>query len=224
MADIEATPLVNPPKQSRSRRTLERLVGAALEILEAEGPDALTVQAIVERAGSSVGSFYARFSGKADLLDYVGERVWHEAAARWEEALAAQQWDALDLQELMRGAVSLLGQVGRSRTSYLKALDRAPGTRADAYLAFQVHVLRGIENLLVSRSSEMDHPDPNVAIPLGLRAAMAVLDAPDVRDAAAIPFEDRVNEAQRILVSYLSGGSSGGSETQGQVDFFDIWG
>jgi AcrR family transcriptional regulator len=224
MASGDPTAFVNPPKQSRSRRTLERLVGAALDILEAAGPDGLTVQAIVERAGSSVGSFYARFSGKADLLEYLGERVWRDAAARWEEALDAQQWDGLELENLVRGAVSLLGQVGRSRTSYLKALDRAPGTRADAYVAFQAHVLQGIEELLLSRSDEIDHPAPNVAVPLGLRAAMAVLDTPDRNDPPTIPFEEKVLEAQRILLSYLSGRPSGDSETQGQVDFFDIWG
>lgn len=215
---------VNPPKQSRSRRTLERLVGAALGILEEEGPDALTVQAIVERAGSSVGSFYARFSGKADLLEYLGEQVWHDAAGRWEEALAAQDWDGLKLAELVTGAVSLLGQVSRSRASYLRVLDRTPGTRTDAYVAFQGHVLRGIERLLLSRSGEIDHPAPSVAVPLGLRAAMAILDTPDQLDSPVIPFEEKVGEAQRILLLYLSGQPSTGLETQDQVDFFDIWG
>ena len=33
---------VNPPKQTRSRRTLERIVAASLEILATEGPGALT--------------------------------------------------------------------------------------------------------------------------------------------------------------------------------------
>ena len=224
MTDPDPAKLVNPPKQSRSRRTLERIVGAALDILEAEGPDALTVQAIVERSGSSVGSFYARFSGKADLLEYLGDRVWREAAARWEEALAAQEWDGLALKELVGGAVTLLGEVGRSRTSYLKALDRAPGTRADAYTAFQAHVLRGIETLLLSRVEEIDHPAPNVAVPLGLKAALAVLDVSDLEDPQAIPFEERVAEAQRLLLSYLAGVSPAGAESEGQVDFFDIWG
>ena len=97
---------VNPPKQSRSKRTLERLVGASLEILGREGPDALTVQAIVERAGSSVGSFYARFAGKEDLLDYLGERVWREAAARWDEALASRDLSGLDLRQLVEPTFS----------------------------------------------------------------------------------------------------------------------
>ena len=81
----------HPPRQLRSRRTLERIVRASLQILNEDGPDGLTVQAIVERAGSSVGSFYARFSGKDELLAYLGERIWREAAARWDEAVASRK-------------------------------------------------------------------------------------------------------------------------------------
>ncbi|GIS78817.1 MAG: hypothetical protein CM1200mP14_03830 [Gammaproteobacteria bacterium] len=66
---------LNPPKQSRSRQTLERIVQAALEILEEQGHKALTVQTVVDRAHSSVGSFYARFSGKEDLLDFPWRKV-----------------------------------------------------------------------------------------------------------------------------------------------------
>ena len=45
----------NPPKQARSQRTLERIVRAALEILNEKGPDAVTVQSVVARSGSSAG-------------------------------------------------------------------------------------------------------------------------------------------------------------------------
>lgn len=223
MADSDTTRL-NPPKQSRSRRTLERIVGAALEILESQGPDGLTVQAIVDRAGSSVGSFYARFSGKDDLLDYLGERVWREAAARWDAALAEQDWAGLGLEELLGGAVMLLGQAGRSRASYLKALDRTPGARDDAYLAFHTHVLRGLETLLLQRSEEITHPEPAVAVPLALRAALAVLDAPAGGVADGPDLERRVREARTLVKAYLVGGMAGGDGADGKVDFFDIWG
>lgn len=222
MSDPDA-PLVKPPKQSRSRRTLERIVAASLEILDAEGADGLTVQAIVARAGSSVGSFYARFSGKEDLLEYLGERVWREAASRWDEALVNQSWVGLDVQDLVRGAVALLGRAGRSRTSYLKALDRTPGARDDAYLAFHTHVLRGIEALLLERAQELAHAEPDVAVPLGLRAALAVLDAPDPPGRTPISPERRVQEAQTILLSYLMGWSPDAGDASGQVDFFDVW-
>jgi AcrR family transcriptional regulator len=224
MADTELS-RINPPKQSRSRRTLERILGATLEILETEGPDALTVQAIVDRAGSSVGSFYARFSGKDDLLEYLGERVWREAASRWDAALAEKDWAGLDLKEIVGGAVALLDQAGRSRASYLKALARTPGARDDAYLAFHTHVLRGIEALLLERVAEIDHPEPTVAVPLALQAALAVLEAPVASGlGGAAARERRAQEAQALVLSYLTGRSPRVAQPFEQVDFFDVWG
>ena len=41
---------LTPPKQTRSRRTLERIVQASLSILDEQGPAGLTVQAVVARA------------------------------------------------------------------------------------------------------------------------------------------------------------------------------
>jgi len=220
----ESTAHVTAPKQSRSQRTLERIVQASLEILEAEGPEGLTVQAIVKRSGSSVGSFYARFASKDELLEYLGERVWREAAQRWDEAVASRDWIGVSLAEMVDAAVRLLAEVGRSRASYLRALERTPGTGDDAYVAFQGHVVRALEALLLARESEMDHPDPGVATRLGLRAVQALVESTPMPGADPIPLERRVDEAIRLLHVYLAGGRAGGDVPSGQVDFFDIWG
>lgn len=198
---------------------------ASLQILDEEGPGALTVQAIVERAGSSVGSFYARFDGKEALLDYLGERVWREAADRWDQALGSRDWSGLDTAALIDGAVRLLGEAGRSRASYLKALERAPGARDDAYSSFQSHLTVGLEALLLQRRNELAHPDPDVAVALGLRAALALLEEPAAgAPGAAIPGERRMEEASRLLRTYLLGGGGAEGAPSGEVDFFDIWG
>lgn len=214
-----------PPRQSRSQRTLERIVRASLQILDEEGAGALTVQAIVERAGSSVGSFYARFDGKDELLEYLGERVWREAAERWDQALSSRDWSALDTAALVDGAVRLLGEAGRSRASYLRALERAPGARDDAYTSFQAHVATGLASLLLERRGEPVHPDPEVAVALGLTAALALLEEPAAGSpGAGVPPERRVEEASRLLRTYLLAGEGGGAAPPGEVDFFDIWG
>lgn len=214
-----------PPRQTRSQRTLERIVRASLQILDEEGVAGLTVQAIVERSGSSVGSFYARFAGKEELLDYLGERVWREAAQRWDQALASRDWNGLDTASLLDGAVRLLGEAGRSRASYLRALERAPGARDDAYGSFQAHVAAGVESLLLGRRGELAHPDPGVAVTLGLRAVVALLeDASPGAPGAEIPWDRRVEEASRLLRTYLLGGDGGEAAAPGEVDFFDIWG
>ena len=76
------------PKQHRSRRTLQRIARAALELIAQNGVEGTTVGAIVRRAGSSVGSFYARFDGKSDLLLYLDEHIWETVEQQWSEALA----------------------------------------------------------------------------------------------------------------------------------------
>ncbi|MDP2958662.1 MAG: helix-turn-helix domain-containing protein [Longimicrobiales bacterium] len=197
-------------------------MGASLEILEREGPEGLTVQAVVSRAGSSVGSFYARFRGKEELLHYLGERVWRESALRWDKAFAARAWTGLSLSEVAEGAVRLLGEAGRSRAVYLRALERGPRNRDDAYHAFQAHVMEGVAGLLLARSGEMDHPSPEVAVRLGLRAVAAILEEGAAEE--AIPLERRLEEAARLLLGYLLRGDRGGTVRPGQVDFFDIWG
>jgi AcrR family transcriptional regulator len=83
----DLTTLVREPQQARSRKTLGRLVEAAHTLLSREGPDGLTVTGIAKRAGASVGSFYARFDGKEELIRYVGEAALAEALGNWSQAL-----------------------------------------------------------------------------------------------------------------------------------------
>ena len=74
---------VRPPQQARSRRTLERLEKAALELVARDGPDSVTVAQVVARARSSVGSFYARFQGKDELFLHLAEGLRRQALERW---------------------------------------------------------------------------------------------------------------------------------------------
>jgi len=213
---------LTPPKQTRSRRTLERIVQASLSILDEQGPAGLTVQAVVARAGSSVGSFYARFKGKSDLLDYLGARVWQEAIERWSEALASRDWSTLELRELAAGCVGLLFDAQRSRSSYLRALDRATRGNDDAYTAFRKQLLDGISELLLARKEEIDHLQPELAVRFGLLAVLGVVDAEDPTSGEALPRAVIVKEATDLLLGYLApAGPPGSSES---VDFFDIWG
>jgi len=215
MPDSSSSAL-NPPKQPRSHRTLERIVGAALELLEAEGPDGVTVQAVVGKARSSVGSFYARFRGKDDLLEYLSERVWDDALSRWNEAVESHAWAEMTLAQMIEGSVGLLFDVRRSRVDHLRQLDRMAGG-GDAYERFRRLLLESLEALLLERPKEMKHPDPQLAVRLGLRAVLGVLDSgPDAER------ERVVSECTDLLLGYLAGAApERGSEP---VEFFDVWG
>jgi AcrR family transcriptional regulator len=232
MAKAPSTPrstALNPPKQPRSRRTLERIVTAALELLESEGPDGLTVQAVVARSKSSVGSFYARFGGKDDLLQYLAERVWDEALGRWNEAVDAKAWSDMDLAQITAGAVGLLIDVRRSRMGDLRDLDQMSGG-GDAYERFRRQLVASLETLLLERRAEMDHEMPEFAVRLGLSAVLGVIDVgidvptgPEGESGMEPPSRELlVQECTDLLLSYLTSGSTDGESEP--VEFFDVWG
>jgi len=64
----------NPPQQKRSIESMRRMLDAAEELLREGGPDALTVEAVIERADTSTGSFYARFGNRDGLFTAMHER------------------------------------------------------------------------------------------------------------------------------------------------------
>jgi AcrR family transcriptional regulator len=225
MAEAPSSAALRPPKQPRSRRTLERIVGAALDILEEEGPEGVTVQAVVGRARSSVGSFYARFRGKDDLLEYLGSRVWDEALERWSEAVAARSWSDMGLAELVAGAVGLLFDARRSRVQQLRALDRMAGGTG-AYEAFRDRLLGDLEALLLERRDEIAHATPELAVRLALRAILGVVDAGlgSAESDEAASREILVAECRELVLAYLTGRPRGTAQGAEPVDFFDVWG
>jgi AcrR family transcriptional regulator len=56
------------PKQARSRQSFEKTIEAALSLLQERGSDDFTLAEVSARSGVSIGSIYARFEGKDDLI------------------------------------------------------------------------------------------------------------------------------------------------------------
>lgn len=90
-ASAEGMPGVREPRQQRSFETFERLVSEAETLLVEGGPRAVTVKEVVDRADSSVGSFYARFDGRDTAIRYVQDRFWQRAADGWDAYFAAER-------------------------------------------------------------------------------------------------------------------------------------
>jgi AcrR family transcriptional regulator len=189
-------------------------------LLEEGGPDAVTVQAVVSRARSSVGSFYARFKGKDDLLEHLRDRVRQSAESEWRETVGTAAWDRT-LEGIVTGAVGLL-------------LDRRP--RYDARIRSADRLIAGGEDdeptrkaldelaaRLLERRDEITHPDPERAVRIGLAAVLGVAEhlsaeSPSAPDADP---DGLRTECVRLLIGYLKGGPQAAS---GPVEFFDVWG
>jgi len=225
---------LRPPKQARSRRTLDRIAHAALELMEEGGVERATVAAVVERAGASVGSFYARFAGKDELIRYLQDRIWSEARDRWNAALEAQDWGPLSMEAVVEGVVRLILRSFRSDYHQREVLGRErrqDEEGARRVFEFHQHILSTVTPLFLAHREEITHPDPEWAIRLGYRFAVGAIreileleGAVGVVDGAATA-EAIVPELARAWIAYLgAGGLDGRSGGFQEVDFFDPWG
>jgi AcrR family transcriptional regulator len=62
------------PRQARSESTIDAILDATFQLLEADGVDRLTTNRIAERAGVSIGTLYQYFAGKQDILAAIAQR------------------------------------------------------------------------------------------------------------------------------------------------------
>ncbi|MFH1764299.1 MAG: TetR/AcrR family transcriptional regulator [Gemmatimonadota bacterium] len=225
---------LRPPKQARSRETLDRIAQAALELMEEGGVEGATVAAIVGRAGASVGSFYARFAGKDDLIRYLQDRIWSEARDRWDAALKTQDWGDLSTESVVEAVVGLLLRSFRADYHQREVLGRErrqDEEGARRVFEFHQHILSTVTPLFLTHRKEITHPDPEWAIRLGYRFAVGAIremleleGAVGIVDGAATA-EAIIPELARAGIAYLAArrADDGPGDTR-EVDFFDPWG
>ncbi len=103
MAVPDLGPEVEPPwwtpRKAASRRTLSReaIVATALEVLAAEGMDAVSMRRVASELGTGPASLYAHVAGKDELLDLMYDQVIsviplpEPNPARWREQVT-QLW------------------------------------------------------------------------------------------------------------------------------------
>ena len=95
------------------------MLDAAEELFREGGGDALTVEAVIDRAGTSTGSFYARFGSRRGLFVAMHERFLETFGAAV-QAVALEALDQSTLQESLHTFVlGVLTTVRRHRDTLL---------------------------------------------------------------------------------------------------------
>src|SRR5262249_14093971 len=180
MADVLPLPLetVSGPKQARSERTLQRLLDAAEALIKEKGHAAVSIPEIARRAGSSVGGFYARFRDKNELLRALEERHFIELLQRVEALADASRWENAPTVAIVDAVVPALVERTRERwqlpAAFLVPAVEDPVIR-EGGLRFRRRVEERLRALLLPRRAEMTHPDPGLAIDLGIQTAFALM-------------------------------------------------
>jgi AcrR family transcriptional regulator len=91
------------PVQQRSIESMNRMLDAGEQLFYEGGSPALTLEAVIERADTSTGSFYARFGDMHGFLDAMHERVLQTVSAELLPVLAKAGMEP-DLESAMRTA------------------------------------------------------------------------------------------------------------------------
>ena len=166
------------PKQARSERSLYRLLDAAEVLIVERGLGALSIPEVTRRARSSVGGFYARFRDKNELLRALEERFFRQVQVRLDALADEQRWQGRPVGDVIAAAVHELVEVTEERRELIRAfLFRATQDskiRDDA-IRFRNRAAERVAALLVAKAPSFRHPDPVVAIDLGVQFAFALM-------------------------------------------------
>ncbi len=207
-----------PARQERSRKTQERLLGAAEALLEEKGLEGATVPAIAARSGLSVGVVYRRFPDKDALMRAVYERFFARSAVSNREALDPARWKGVPTPRMLRVLVAGMAAGYRRHRGLLRALllyaethpDRRFARRAEA---FSREALRAIGRLLATRRPDIAHEDPARAVSfvlLVVGAALRVLLLAPERSHPFLSGDRPGRELAEICLRYLGIGEEQG--------------
>lgn len=158
---------VRPPQQERSKRTLDRLLAAAREVVATEGFEQASITDITARAGVAVGTFYTRFDNKEALLHALHEQQTTLSREALHQGLHPSRFAGRTIRFILTEVVDQSFEITRSiagfqRACYQRALSdpvfaaRELGVRRD--LATLLH------ELLTNAADDIGHRDPDQAV------------------------------------------------------------
>jgi AcrR family transcriptional regulator len=201
-------PSVPQPKQLRSRNTRERLVKAAEDLLARQDFGGMTVRQIATRAHASMGTFYKHFPSKRDLLPLLVDRLQSASAVEAME-LTLGQLATVSLASRVACVVRLVADTTTRQRNVLRACVAARFstdlTLSSIQMARSRRLLRRLHDWLLERRHEITHPDPPMAVRVGLYLSLQSLQTALLFEQlpTSVPPILLIREAERMLLSYL---------------------
>lgn len=158
---------------------MERFVQAARELLEERSFDEITVADIVQRAGRTVGSFYARFEDKDAVLELLLEQLDDRIRDLVRAFCDPVRWEGAPVAEFVAESVKLnVHAYRRATTLYRAAL--AAAARDDRFRQRRRATMQvGAEaqkRFLLARRDELRCADPARASDTVFEMIVATLD------------------------------------------------
>lgn len=195
----------NAPTQRRSRERLARITRAAGELCAQQGADAVTMEAIAERASTSIGSLYRFYPNRDALLQAVAEQYVADLATLLDrEDGTTAELAALPLAQLVDAVLEPFEAFQRAHPGYFAILFAPQGSSA-------LRAVRGrlrerladrLEAIIRARVPRMHAPKRRRVALTAVEAARALLQFID-RTVPRVEQAAMRTELRAMLVAYL---------------------
>jgi AcrR family transcriptional regulator len=172
------TPRFRPPQQTRSQATLDRILDAAECVLEEKSFGEATLAEIMERAGVTVGAFYRRFPDKDALLHLLDNRFFAELHELAQSSLGDAKWNGATVPEIVNGFTATAVQLYKARRGLLRSLflrARTDPVIMKSARDVNAQYIDRLRTLLLARSDQLRHPNPERAVELGFMILVGAL-------------------------------------------------
>jgi AcrR family transcriptional regulator len=185
------------PRQARAQATIDAIIEAAAQLIDAHGLDGFNTNAVAERAGVSIGSLYQYFPNKDAIMAALIRRTQEERARALGGVLAQEH---ASLADLVRAVVRAVNRQHREQSLLAAAIDHEEARlpvqdEIDGYLDGAGAALRGV---LARYGSKVDPDRAARTLPALVRSVVdswANLDPPQPHIAE--------EEAIRAVCGYL---------------------
>ncbi|NHN36860.1 TetR/AcrR family transcriptional regulator [Pseudomaricurvus alcaniphilus] len=158
--------ITNPPKQKRSRLSLEKVIKAASALMAERGDDSFTLQEVAQKSGVAVGTLYGRIASKRELVWAVMDEVYRLRVPRQTEMI--NRLDAYrGLKPLIPMLIDEWAEELRQDALVVRAImscaakDPVVETRGRTIHREQV---ASLSTLILKYRKEIKRPDPEKAI------------------------------------------------------------
>jgi len=141
-------------RQQQATAEVERILAAAVTVLERVAPDEPRVADIVAEAGSSNKAFYRYFTGKDELFQAVMERGVAIVVSYLQHQLAKETTPAGQVERWIRGTVAQVSD------PHLLSMSRAASTQLTAAGVSDDEILRPLRDLLTEPVAALGGSDP----------------------------------------------------------------
>jgi AcrR family transcriptional regulator len=207
------------PQQARSRESLRKLQKAAAEVLGQHGIEGTTIPRIAAHAGLTPGAVYRRFTDKDALLESVILGILDRQDKRLRTGLTPETAAQIPLPVFAGQLINSLVLSYRANAALLRAMRQFVRGKVNTDFwkkvsRFEIRTHEHLVDLLLASAKDIRHPDPRMAVSLGMMMVISTLHelVVEVSDIKAwrglLPQDDRAlkDELTRSFLSYFGAG------------------